>query len=279
MKDGVICINKPKGLTSRDVVNQISRIYKTKKVGHTGTLDPLATGVLIICVGKYTKLVNELTSKEKEYLATMHLGIKTDTADITGKCLATKKVTASPEQITESFAQFPREYMQTVPLYSAVKVNGKKLYEYARADEKVLLPKRKVIIRNLQLLKINSPEITFKTTVSKATDMRSLIVELAESFGQLATMQSLVRTKQGPISIEECFDLEEVTQETPLKTLGELFDYPRIAIDEMTKKKIINGNILNLPSTAPRVFLTFKEKIIAIYEKKEKYYRIIFKVI
>ena len=279
MKDGVICINKPKGLTSRDVVNQISRIYKTKKVGHTGTLDPLATGVLIICVGKYTKLVNELTSKEKEYLATMHLGIKTDTADITGKCLATKKVTASPEQITESFAQFPREYMQTVPLYSAVKVNGKKLYEYARADEKVLLPKRKVIIRNLQLLKINSPEMTFKPTVSKVTDMRSLIVELAESFGQLATMQSLVRTKQGPISIEECFDLEEVTQETPLKTLGELFDYPRIAIDEMTKKKIINGNILNLPSTAPRVFLTFKEKIIAIYEKKEKYYRIIFKVI
>ena len=279
MKDGVICINKPKGLTSRDVVNQISRIYKTKKVGHTGTLDPLATGVLIICVGKYTKLVNELTSKEKEYLATMHLGIKTDTADITGKCLATKKVTASPEQITESFAQFPREYMQTVPLYSAVKVNGKKLYEYARADEKVLLPKRKVIIRNLQLLKINSPEITFKTTVSKGTYIRSLIVDLAESFGQLATMQSLVRTKQGPISIEECFDLEEVTQETPLKTLGELFDYPRIAIDEMTKKKIINGNILNLPSTAPRVFLTFKERIIAIYEKKEKYYRIIFKVI
>ena len=169
--------------------------------------------------------------------------------------------------------------MQTVPLYSAVKVNGKKLYEYARADEKVLLPKRKVIIRNLQLLKINSPEITFKTTVSKGTYIRSLIVDLAESFGQLATMQSLVRTKQGPISIEECFDLEEVTQETPLKTLGELFDYPRIAIDEMTKKKIINGNILNLPSTAPRVFLTFKEKIIAIYEKKEKYYRIIFKVI
>ena len=279
MKDGVICINKPKGLTSRDVVNQISRIYKTKKVGHTGTLDPLATGVLIICVGKYTKLVNELTSKEKEYLATMHLGIKTDTLDITGKCLATKKVTVSSKQIAEAFTKFPHEYMQTVPLYSAVKINGKKLYEYARADEKVLLPKRKVIIRNLQLLKINSPEITFKTTVSKGTYIRSLIVDLAESFGQLATMQSLVRTKQGPISIEECFDLEEVTQETPLKTLGELFDYPRIAIDEMTKKKIINGNILNLPSTAPRVFLTFKEKIIAIYEKKEKYYRIIFKVI
>lgn len=279
MQDGVLFINKPKGMTSRDVVNQISRIFETKKVGHTGTLDPLATGVLIICVGKYTKLVDELTSKEKEYQATMRLGIKTDTLDITGKCLATKKVTVSSKQIAEAFTKFPHEYMQTVPLYSAVKINGKKLYEYARANKEVPLPKRKVTIENLQLLKIDIPEIIFKTTVSKGTYIRSLIVDLAKSFDELATMQSLIRTRQGAISIENCLSLEEITRETPLKTMGELFDYPKIAIDEETKKKVMNGNILDLSSTAPRVFLTFKEEIIAIYEKKEKCYKMIFKVI
>ena len=279
MQDGVLFINKPKGMTSRDVVNQISRIFETKKVGHTGTLDPLATGVLIICVGKYTKLVDELTSKEKEYQATMRLGIKTDTLDITGKCLATKKVTVSSKQIAEAFTKFPHEYMQTVPLYSAVKINGKKLYEYARANEEVPLPKRKVTIENLQLLKIDIPEITFKTTVSKGTYIRSLIVDLAKSFDELATMQSLIRTRQGAISIENCLSLEEITRETPLKTMGELFDYPKIAIDEETKKKVMNGNILDLSSTAPRVFLTFKEEIIEKNKKKEKCYRIIFKVI
>lgn len=279
MQDGVLFIDKPQGLTSRDVVNQVSKIYQTKKVGHTGTLDPLATGVLIICLGKYTKLVDELTSSEKEYVATMKLGIKTDTADITGNIIEEKESTISKKEIELAFQKFPKEYTQTVPLYSAVKVNGKKLYEYAREKKEVQLPKRKVWIKNLEILNIAQDTITFKTIVSKGTYIRSLIEDLAKSFNEVATMQSLVRTKQGKISIEDCIELNNLHREISLKTLTDLFEYPKIEIDEETKRKVENGNKLFLNITEPKVFLTFHQTILAIYEKQENCYKMIFKVI
>ena len=279
MQDGVLFINKPQGLTSRDVVNQISKIYQTKKVGHTGTLDPLATGVLIICIGKYTKLVEELTSSEKEYIATMKLGIKTDTGDITGNILEKKEITVSKNDIEKSFQTFPKEYMQTVPLYSAVKVNGKKLYDYAREKKEVQLPQRKVKIKKLEILQINQETSTFKAIVSKGTYIRSLIEDLAKSFNEVATMQSLVRTKQGKISIEDCIELDNIYKETSLKTLTDLFEYPKIEINEETKRKVENGNKLFLNTTEPKVFLTFHQTILAIYEKHENCYKILFKVI
>ena len=279
MKDGILFINKPKGLTSRDVVNQISKIYQTKKVGHTGTLDPLATGVLIICLGKYTKLVEELTSSEKEYIATMKLGIKTDTGDITGNILEKKEVTVSQNEIEKSFQAFPKEYIQTVPIYSAVKVNGKKLYEYAREKKSVELPKRKVWIKNLEILHIKKDKIIFKTIVSKGTYIRSLLEDLAKSFNELATMESLVRTKQGKVSLENCLELKDIHIETPLKKVADIFDYPQIEIDEETKRKVENGNKLFLTAKEPKVFITFQEEIIAIYEKQENCYKMIFKVI
>ena len=129
MKDGVLFISKPKNVTSRDVVNQVSKIYHTKKVGHTGTLDPMATGLLIVCLGRYTKLVDMLTTTSKEYIATMRLGIKTDTGDITGNILQEEKLHFSADQIKKCFDEFPKSYMQTVPIYSAVKVNGKPKYQ------------------------------------------------------------------------------------------------------------------------------------------------------
>lgn len=279
MKDGILFINKPQGLTSRDVVNQISKIYQTKKVGHTGTLDPLATGVLIICLGKYTKLVEELTSSEKEYIATMKLGIKTDTGDITGNILEKKEVTVSQNEIEKSFQAFPKEYIQTVPIYSAVKVNGKKLYEYAREKKSVELPKRKVWIKNLEILHIKKDKIIFKTIVSKGTYIRSLLEDLAKSFNELATMESLVRTKQGKVSLENCLELKDIHIETPLKKVADIFDYPQIEIDEETKRKVENGNKLFLTAKEPKVFITFQEEIIAIYEKQENWYKMIFKVI
>ncbi len=279
MKDGILFINKPQGLTSRDVVNQISKIYQTKKVGHTGTLDPLATGVLIICLGKYTKLVEELTSSEKEYIATMKLGIKTDTGDITGNILEKKEVTVSQNEIEKSFQAFPKEYIQTVPIYSAVKVNGKKLYEYAREKKSVELPKRKVWIKNLEILHIKKDKIIFKTIVSKGTYIRSLLEDLAKSFNELATMESLVRTKQGKVSLENCLELKDIHIETPLKKVADIFDYPQIEIDEETKRKVENGNKLFLTAKEPKVFITFQEEIIAIYEKQENCYKMIFKVI
>ena len=279
MKDGVLFINKPQCLTSREVVNQISKIYQTKKAGHTGTLDPLATGVLLICVGKYTKLVNELTSSEKEYVATMKLGIKTDTGDITGNIIEKKEIRTSKKEIESAFQKFPKEYNQTVPIYSAVKVNGKKLYEYARENKEIELPKRKVQIKYLKILNRTKDTITFKTSVSKGTYIRSLIEDIAESFNEIATMQSLIRTKQGRISIEDCLELNDVQKETPLKTLKDIFKYPQIEIDEETKRKVENGNKLFLNTIEPKVFVVFHEKILAIYEKQENYYKMIFKVI
>ncbi len=279
MKDGVLFINKPKGVTSRDVVNKISKVYQTKKVGHTGTLDPIATGVLIVCLGKYTKLVEELTSKEKEYMATMFQGIQTDTKDITGKIIKEKKVTATNSQIIEAFNKFPLEYMQTVPIYSAVKVNGKKLYEYARNNEEINLPKRKVFLKNLEIINLNKNEITFKVTVSKGTYIRSLIEDLAASFGELATMKGLVRTKQGNYELKDCEELENVNVNTKLKQLEDLFNYPIIDVNEDLLKKISNGNKIFLDCLEPKVLLKYKQKVIALYEKKDDCYKMIFKVI
>ena len=152
MYDGILIIDKPKDYTSRDVVNIVSKKLNTKKVGHTGTLDPLATGVLVICVGKATKLVDYLTSTYKEYEAELILGIKTDTADITGNILKEEDSIKKKEEILETLNNMIGKYNQTVPIYSAVKINGKKLYEYAREGKEIELPKREVEIKTLELL-------------------------------------------------------------------------------------------------------------------------------
>lgn len=279
MIDGILFVNKPKDMTSRDVVNRVSKIYHTKKVGHTGTLDPLATGVLILCLGKYTKLVQELTSEEKEYVAVMKLGYLTDTLDVTGTILKEKKVQVSQERICSVFQNFPKEYWQTVPLYSAVKINGKKLYEYARKNEEVELPKRKVQIKNLEILKIEKDTITFKTTVSKGTYIRSLIKDLASEMQEYGVMQELTRTKQGNFYLEDCYDLEDISENTPLKKLEDIFSYPRVQITEEIKKRIQNGNVLYLEIDAPRVLLMDQENAVAIYEKCDSCYKMVFKVI
>ena len=140
--DGLVVINKPSGITSRDVVNTISKKLNTKKVGHTGTLDPLAEGVLVVCVNKGTKLVELLTNHEKDYIATVKLGIETDTLDITGTVLKKEKMVVDKDKLINTLNSFNKKYEQTVPAYSAVKINGKKLYEYAREGKKIELPKK-----------------------------------------------------------------------------------------------------------------------------------------
>ncbi|MDE6284745.1 MAG: tRNA pseudouridine(55) synthase TruB, partial [Bacilli bacterium] len=140
--EGIVLVNKPCHITSRDVVNQLNKLFHTKRIGHTGTLDPLATGVLVCCIGKYTKLVNQITSYDKEYIAEIKLGIKTDTGDITGKVIETKEYFITKEQLQIVLTSFLGKSIQTIPKYSAVKINGKKLYEYARKNIAVELPKR-----------------------------------------------------------------------------------------------------------------------------------------
>lgn len=277
--NGILFINKPEGLTSRDVVNKVSLIFQTKKVGHTGTLDPMATGVLVLCLGTYTKLVDKITAYEKEYMATMKLGIKTDTLDTTGHILERKEVKISPEVIQQVFNTFPKEYTQTVPIYSAVKVRGKKLYEYAREKEEVALPTRKVEIKKLELLKIEKDEITFKALVSKGTYIRSLILDLAHQMNTVASMSKLVRTKQGDISLANCFSLEDIHINTPLKTIEDLFTYPKVSLNEEEYRRFLNGNKLALDTKDTVVFVTYQNKTVGIYEKEEELYRLMFKAI
>ncbi len=276
MKNGVLLINKPEGWTSRDVVNKVAKIYQAKKVGHTGTLDPLATGLLIVCIGKYTKLVESLTNKQKEYVAVMHLGQKTDTGDITGKVIEEKKVSLSDEEIKKAFLDFPREYEQTVPIYSAVKIKGKKLYEYAREGQNVELPKRKVVIEELEFLKREGDRITFRTVVSKGTYIRSLIEDIASTLKTVATMEKLTRTRQGIYSLENCQDLENITSQTPLLKLENLFTYPKVEIDEETLKRVKNGNKIFIECSSPKILISYQEQVIALYEKDGNSYRYLF---
>ena len=201
--DQLFVVNKPRCFTSRDVVNKLSKILKIRKIGHTGTLDPIATGVLVCLTGKYTKLVDLLTSLDKEYIAEIKVGIKTDTGDITGNVIEVKNKAISKSDVEKVFVEFPKKYLQTVPKYSAVKINGKKLYEYARENIEVELPKREVNIYSLELIEFNEDIIKFRTHVSKGTYIRSLIEDICDNLGIVGTMNSLVRTKQGKFDISE----------------------------------------------------------------------------
>lgn len=271
--NGILLINKPLNWTSRDVVNKLTKILKTKKVGHTGTLDPIAEGVLVVCVGNTTKLCELLTSTYKEYIATIKLGIKTDTLDITGNILEEKEPDKfTTEEITRILNSFLGESIQETPIYSAVKVNGKKLYEYARSGMEVELPKRNIDIKKIELLSYKDNEITFKTTVSKGTYIRALINDICTKLNTIGTMSSLIRTKQGEFFIEDSYTLEDVENnnynfisiEEALKALE------TIEIDEKTYNQVKNGAIIDKLFKSGISCLKYNEKIIAIYKEYDK---------
>ena len=230
--NGIFIIDKPKGVTSRDVVNEIQKKFKTRKVGHTGTLDPLATGVLIVCVGSATKLVDILTSNDKEYEACATLGIQTDTLDNTGNVLNDIISLKSKDEIINTLNKFKGKYLQEVPKYSAIKINGKKLYEYARENIDVPLPKREVNIKDIELLEDikyidNHTIFTFKCTVSKGTYIRSLIRDIATSLETYGIMTDLRRTRQGRFSIDQSCKLSSI-KDTDLINIEDIFDYKKI---------------------------------------------------
>lgn len=270
--DQLLVVNKPKGYTSRDVVNVLTKTFKTKKAGHTGTLDPIATGVLVCVTGKYTKLVNLLTSEDKEYIAEIKLGVKTDTGDITGNVIATSKDTVDTQKLEEVLESFPKIYEQTVPKYSAVKINGKKLYEYARNNEEVELPKREVHIYTLELISVQDNLITIKTKVSKGTFIRSLIEDICETLGVVGTMNSLVRTKQGKFTLEESFTLEDIKNNNYQSlTIHDFLDYPTAEVSPNYLKTVLNGGTIpNNLGIKDKVIFTYLNKDVAIYEKFEE---------
>lgn len=272
----IINVCKEKNMTSRDVVNIISKHLHTKKVGHTGTLDPLATGVLIVCTNHDTKLVDILTSKNKEYIATMRLGIQTDTGDITGNIIkrATYKVTK--DQIIKVLNNFLGSSTQTVPIYSAVKINGKKLYEYARNGEEVTLPTREINISSIELLDYHDDLIKFKVTVSKGTYIRSLIEDIGKTLQTVATMEDLVRTKQGNYKIEDSYTLENIKNDNykPIPLNIVLKDYHTYNLNATEYFKVKNGSKMLLNIDDKIVTLLYNNKPIALYRKENDIYRV-----
>ena len=267
----IIFINKEKNMTSFDVVDKISKLFGIKKVGHTGTLDPLATGVLIVAVGQATKVVELLTSTYKEYIAEVKLGVKTDTLDITGEILDTKEV---PKNINleETLNSFKKTYLQEVPIYSAVKVNGKKLYEYARNNQEVELPKKEVTIKEIELLNEKDNTFTFKALVSKGCYIRSLINDIGLSLNTYATMTELKRTKQGIVSIEETNSMKDIVNKNlTLHNIEEVLEYPIIEVNDFLENKIRSGHRLNNTFSIEDkvIFKNKNNQLLGIYQLEE----------
>ena len=271
--NAVILVNKDKGKTSRDIVNNLTKVFNTKRIGHTGTLDPIAQGVLVICINKYTKLVNSLMSLDKQYIGTITLGVKTDTFDITGKVLEQKDVSVSKEDIEKVFSSLIGKYEQVVPIYSAKKVNGKKLYEYARNGEEVKLPTNEVDIYNLELISYEKNKIVFKCNCSKGTYIRSLIQTICDKLNVIGTMSDLVRTKQGNFDISNSYTVEDIENGNyKMLSVKDLFDYKIYNLNDEEYNKIKNGSHIKIDSNEDILLLYYNNEEIAIYKRKDDFY-------
>jgi tRNA pseudouridine55 synthase len=250
--NGIINVYKEKGYTSHDVVAKMRGILKIKKIGHTGTLDPDAQGVLPVCIGKATKLVDMITDKDKTYEAVCKLGITTDTQDITGKVLTTAQVNVTYEQIEEVIKSYIGEYLQLPPMYSAIKVDGKKLYELARQGKEIDRERRKVIIKDIRILDYSKEDNEVKVSVDcgKGTYIRTLLHDIGETLGCGGTMKSLIRTAVGNFMAEEALKLSEIEElvhedrlEPYVVTVDQIFEvYSKLSVDREYHKLIYNGN-------------------------------------
>jgi tRNA pseudouridine55 synthase len=250
--NGIINVNKEKGYTSHDVVAKLRGILKQKKIGHTGTLDPDAEGVLPVCLGNATKLCDLLTDKDKTYEAVLLLGITTDTQDITGTVLETRDVTAGRELIEETILSFIGEYDQLPPMYSAIKIGGKRLYELARAGKEIERETRKVRIHNIQILDFNEEkhEIRMSVDCSKGTYIRTLCHDIGAGLKCGGCMKSLIRTRAGAFTLENSLkltDIQSIMQQDRLQDhlikADDMFpNYTKITVAEEFTKFIYNGN-------------------------------------
>ena len=255
--DGIINVYKEKGFTSHDVVAKLRGILHIKKIGHTGTLDPDAVGVLPVCIGKGTKLCDMITDTDKTYEAVMLLGISTDTQDISGNVLLKKDVAVDEKTLIETIDSFVGEYKQIPPMYSAIKVNGRKLYQLAREGIEIERRPRDVYIRSIHINDMNlqddEPSVTMTVSCSKGTYIRTLCHDIGEKLGCGACMKSLSRTRVGRFYIDDSYTINQIAA---LNLKGELssivtpvdsmFDYPEIRIKREYDKLLYNGNQLPL---------------------------------
>lgn len=285
--NGIIVINKPKDYTSRDIVNIVSKKLNTKKVGHTGTLDPLATGVLVLPIGRALKVSELLTSNTKEYVAEVILGYETDMLDITGTEIKRNIPSVTKEELLKVLKSYIGKYNQEVPLYSAVKVGGRKLYEYARSGTPVIPPSKEVEVYSLELISDlkhikGAVEFTIRCEVSKGTYIRSLIRDIAYSLNTYGTMKNLIRTRQGIFTLKDAYTLKDI-EENNYKLLSIKECLPNIkttVIEEPLLTKVKNGMVLDKFFEENMSLLLDKEgKEIAIYiasgDNKVKPYKMI----
>lgn len=250
--NGIINVYKEPGFTSFDVVAKLRGILKQKKIGHTGTLDPAAEGVLPVCIGNATKLCDMLTDRTKEYRAVLLLGITTDTLDTTGEVLQTKEVMVSEEAVRNACHHFIGTYEQMPPMYSALKVDGKRLYELARAGKEVERKARRVTIHELEIEDISLPRVTLRVACSKGTYIRSLCDDIGNMLGCGGAMEHLTRTRSGRFKMEEAYRLSEIESFRNEDRIGEILlpveealaEYPRANVKPEYKKLVDNGNPL-----------------------------------
>ena len=271
--EGIIVVNKPKGITSFDVIRKLKKILKTKKIGHTGTLDPLATGVMLMCVGKATKLASDLEAKYKVYIADFDIGYATDTYDIEGKKIAENIIEVSKENLEQSIKKFIGNIKQVPPMYSAIKIDGNKLYHLARKGIEVERPERDVTIEYINLLDFKDNKAKIETKVSKGCYIRSLIYDIGQDLGTYATMTVLQRKQVGDYSLENSYCLEQIEEMVLnndfkfLKTVEEIFSYDKYGLQtekELTLYK--NGNTVkikeNLENKKYRIY--FQDEFIGL---------------
>ena len=251
--EGIILVNKPKGISSFDVIRKLKKILKTKKIGHTGTLDPLATGLMLICVGKATKLASDLEAKNKVYLANFEIGYATDTYDIEGKRIAENLIDVSKDNLELSLKKFIGDIKQVPPMYSAIKIDGNKLYHLARKGIEIERPERDVTIEYIKLLDFKDNKAKIETKVSKGCYIRSLIYDIGLDLGTYATMTELQRINVGEYSLTNSYTLEhmeEMAQNNDfsfLNSVEDVFSYEKYNLE--TEKELTlfkNGNTVKI---------------------------------
>lgn len=250
MMDGVLIVRKEKGFTSHDVVAKLRGILHMKKIGHTGTLDPEAEGVLPVVLGKATRLVDMLTEKEKTYEALLHLGIETDTQDMTGSILKELPVTVTEEDVKKTVESFLGEQQQIPPMYSALKVDGKKLYELAREGKTVERKPRTVYFREIRILEMQLPLVRISVTCSKGTYIRTLCHDIGQRLGCGGCMEELLRTRSGQFCLDDSLTLGEIQmlmdqgqiEEHLIRIQDILGEYPALTGRKMADRLLKNGN-------------------------------------
>lgn len=278
MLNGIIVIHKEADFTSHDVVAKMRGICKQKKIGHTGTLDPQATGVLPVCLGSGTKLCDMLTDKDKEYVAELLLGMETDTQDTTGQVLATRAVEVSEEEVTQAVMSFQGVYHQVPPMYSALKVDGKKLYELARAGKEVERKARAVHIDEIEILEMALPVVKLRVACSKGTYIRTLCADIGEKLGCGGTMKSLKRTRVGNFTLEKAVTLSELESLRDENRLEEILypvdsafaSCPKLHVRDEFSKLLDNGNSFYPNQTVEKTTHAPGEWV-SVYRQNEKF--------